>query len=216
MSIKICEGVTDIILEHKLDDSPESTAATYFKSWLDQFINDASYDNQLVLENRLEEFVGVNAEDAHVISATIHLVLSSVSYRLLDGIPMESIKNFLGMQAYSESNDLSRRFVFMFNLGRDLWGRIISQLEVPVMDLADLISQPWDYAQTVGYTQMCISRVDMGILSDIEIEDIKAFVTYDIRFDYSEDELDISFYVPDDLKSIWVYIDDPDIGEVDS
>jgi len=195
-----------------LDDSPESTAAIYFKSWLDQFINDANSDNQLALEALLEEFVGVDAEDAHVIDATIHLVLYSVSHRLLDGIPMESIKTFLGMQAYSESDDLSRRFVFMFNLGRDLWGRIISQLEVPVMDLADLINQPWDDAQTVGYTQMCISRVDRGSLSDIDIEDIKEFVTYDIRFDYSEDDLDISFYVPDDLKSIWVYIDDPDMG----
>ena len=61
------------------------------------------------------------------------------------------------------------------------------------MDLADLYGAPWDDYRVVGYCDIWISRIDGLPLSDDEMSAFEKVVDYDLRFDYSEDELSFWF-----------------------
>ena len=53
------------------------------------------------------------------------------------------------------------------------------------------------YSANNGYTGFRVSRLDKCAVSDQEIEVIESAIEYDIRFDYSEDDVD--FCIDSDL-----------------
>ena len=65
------------------------------------------------------------------------------------------------------------------------------------LDLADLCNHPWDKYKVSGYYRIWVSRVDGKALSAKEKEMLDEEVSYDLRFDYTEDELGFWF---DDLQ----------------
>lgn len=60
-------------------------------------------------------------------------------------------------------------------------------------DLADLYEHPWREYHVCGYRCLWVSRTDGEDLSGDELAQIVTAVTEDLRFDYSDDELDFWF-----------------------
>jgi len=73
------------------------------------------------------------------------------------------------------------------------YARINLPASLRPVDLADLYGAPWDDYRVVGYCDIWISRVDETPLSPDEIAKFETVVDEDLRFDYSEDELNFWF-----------------------
>ena len=62
-----------------------------------------------------------------------------------------------------------------------------------VPDLADLYGYPWQDYEVCGYRSITISRIDRRNMGRREITRLERDVTYDLRFDYGEEELVLWF-----------------------
>jgi hypothetical protein len=63
---------------------------------------------------------------------------------------------------------------------------------------ADLYGHSWHDCMRVGYSCFWISRIDGDGFTPEELAELQSVVTYDLLFDYSQEELDIGF---DDISA---------------
>ena len=75
---------------------------------------------------------------------------------------------------------------------------MLTSPSVAVLDFADLYGHPWESYERCGYDRFWISRTDGSDLTPEELVRLEQEVTDDLRFDYSEEELELSF---DDLPT---------------
>ncbi len=78
------------------------------------------------------------------------------------------------------------------------WDKAYARLLVPAkgfgaVDLGDLCEHPWVELEVGGFDRLWISRADGSDLVDSEVAELERIVTEDIRYDYSEDEIEILF-----------------------
>ena len=71
--------------------------------------------------------------------------------------------------------------------------RVIATRDIKCLDLANLHDFPWNDFKMCGYYDFRVARLDNKALSDPEIEEIENAITDDIRFDYSEEEVELLF-----------------------
>jgi hypothetical protein len=158
-----------------------------FSRWASRFRRDATKDNMALLRKHLQR-VGLPDEPEKLIEGTIMYMSGCCAYLNIDGC---SIDDFLSMQAYRPGLDADSHYSFTFNLCERTFGRIITSLDAKCLDLADLYGHPWNDFKMCGYSDFRVARVDDDDLSEDEIEEIEKEVTEDIRFDYTEEEVDI-------------------------
>jgi hypothetical protein len=91
------------------------------------------------------------------------------------------------------SLDAESYYSFSFNLLDWAFGRVIAPRDIKCLDLADLHDYPWNDFKMCGYYDFRVARLDNRALSDPEIEEIENAITDDIRFDYSDEEVEILF-----------------------
>ena len=165
-------------------------------TWERAFRRAAENDGLLMLSNHLQS-LELPDEPELLLEGTIIFVLACVAYLQLDNRPTA---DFLRQQQYDPEGVTDAPYLLTFDIFGMGYGRIVTPLAIKCVDLADLYGAAWDRYQAVGYNQLWISRVDGAALDDKEMPDFQEAVSSDLLFDFSEDELDISFD-PDSVEN---------------
>jgi len=114
-----------------------------------------------------------------------------LAYASVDG---QEFSEFLALQRYNPAEAASAKYAFTFELCGKAFARVLVSAKFKVLDLADLYGHPWWDYKVCGYNMIHISRTDGRKLSSAELLRLERDVTADLRFDYSESELDVEFY----------------------
>ena len=144
------------------------------------------------------------------------MVRACCAYWSLDGEDRTRTERFLELQRYAKPDPKATGYILTFDLHSKALARIVIE-NAPVLadvDLADLYGHPWWEYKRVGYDHLYISRSDWGELTCQELEDLEAEVTYDIRYDYSEDELDLWFEPSQEGTCLIVSLQDRDDEDI--
>jgi hypothetical protein len=159
------------------------------KRWEREFRSAAKTDNLALFRDHLHR-LGLPEEPEALLHGTILLVQACCEYLSLDG---QSLTRFLEMQKYRSDDAGDAMYAFTFDLCGKGFARVLVSAKVEHIDLADLFGHPWWEYEVCGYYCFWVSRTDGDDLSAEELELIETEVTEDLRFDYSEDELDFWF-----------------------
>jgi hypothetical protein len=125
-----------------------------------------------------------------LLEGTIQLVHASAAYATIDG---QSFAAFLKLQNYDACDAVGAKYAFTFDLCGRAFGRVLLSSKCSLWELADLYNHPWDNYEVCGYRSIYISRIDGRKLGRRELARLEREVTEDLRFDYSEEELDLWF-----------------------
>lgn len=180
--------------------------------WEHEFRSAAKADNLALFRDHLHK-IGLQDKPEALLHGTVLVVQACCAYASLDG---QATAEFLTMQKYRPDDVNVARYAFTFDLYGKAFGRVLVSSKVGAIDLADLYGHPWWEYEVCGYHCFWVSRTDGDNLSDEELEQIQEEVTEDLRFDYSEDELDFWFDDYSVQGSLFVRVqnaDDPDEDE---
>lgn len=131
-------------------------------------------------------------ESARMVDATVSLVRMCAAYAAGDGVT-EKFEGFLRMQQYDPAEPSEARYVFTFDLCGKAFARVLLETKVQTLDLADLYGTPWPDYRVVGFDYLWISHPDWSDLTNDEFRRLEEEVENDLRCDYAQDELEISF-----------------------
>jgi hypothetical protein len=176
------------------------TVGHEFSRWAQDFREAAKADGYVILRDHLRR-LGLPDNPELLLEGTIHAVQACLSYAIID---CQSYSGFLGMQKYDPAEAADAMYAVTFDLCGKAFARVLAPSSVAEsasqggfgFDLADLYGHPWQCYERVGYGRFWVSRIDEDDLTCEELAEIELVVTYDLRFDYCEEELDIWF---DDL-----------------
>ncbi len=152
--------------------------------------------------------LGLPSKPRLLLEGTIRLVRMCCAYLSVDGRG-EALQHFLDMQQYDASHATNARYFFTFDLFGRAFARVLVTGKDPVLDLADLYGSPWEDYKIVGFHQLWISRSDDSKLTKKDIRHLEREITRDLRFDYSEDELD--FWFDDSLDDNYLLVTVQDV-----
>jgi len=157
--------------------------------WEKSFRAEAKADDYRIFQEHLRS-LNLPEKTNMLLDGTIVFVQMCVAYLELDG---QEVIEFLDRQTYDprKSNDMPYKVTF--DIHRKAYARINLPASLRPVDLADLYGAPWNDYRVVGYCDIWISRIDEVPLSPDEIAKFETVVDEDLRFDYSEDELDFWF-----------------------
>lgn len=166
--------------------------------WEKRFRSDAESDGFATLIGFIEQLtdneVIAHGRGEELVEATVHVIRASCAYWEIDG-QIERAKDFLRSQTYPKANSSEPGY----NLTFDIHSIALARLVVPKgpilanLDLADLYDYPWDAYECIGFSRLYISRMDWGELTSPELQELESAVEQDIRYDYSEEEVDLWF-----------------------
>jgi len=158
--------------------------------WKRQFRKDAATDKLVLFREHLKK-LGFPDKPKLLLEGTILMVEACCAYMQIDGV---SYVEFLAIQKYNPAEAHNVKYAFTFELGSKAFTRILVLKEDGSgLDLADLYNHPWSKYKTCGYNQFWVSRTDGKALTSKEKKLLEKEITYDLRYDYSEDELGFWF-----------------------
>jgi len=161
-----------------------------FEKWEMEFRNDAEADKFALFRSHLERLELQN-KPKQLLEGTILMVAACCSYTHMAG---RSYTEFLAMQKYNPKEALNAKYAFTFELGDKAYSRIlVSRLYGSELDLADLYYFPWHKYKTCGYYQLWVSRTDGKGLTSKDKKLIEKDITYDLRYDFTKDEVEFWF-----------------------
>jgi hypothetical protein len=173
-------------------------------SWFEAFQRDATADGQARLRRHLHR---LNLPDSPelLLGGTMQVVVACCAYAELDG---RSTEEFLAMQQYDAESRGHRGFTFTFDLCGKAYGRVHVPATFGILDLADLYGHPWEPYRVVGFRDFYVSRIADAPLDDADIALLEQHVSDDLRYDYTEDELDFWFDLDECPGSLVVHLQD--------
>ena len=174
------------------------------EQWEHEFRNAAEADNLALFRDHLQKLELPDEPEA-LLNSTILVVHACCAYASLDG---QTSERFLEMQKYQPDDVGDAKYTFTFDLCGKAFGRVLVTSKVGTIDLADLYGHPWWEYEVCGYHSFWVSRTDGEDLSAEELAQIQEEVTYDLRFDYTEDELDFWFDDSSVVGSLLVTLQD--------
>lgn len=118
------------------------------------------------------------------------LLLTCCTYAAMDN---RTVNGFIEQQRYNPADAPGAEYLLTFDFCRKGYGRLLVTADFDIVDLADLYGHAWYAYGVCGYHTLYISRADGNDLDFDEVDRLKQTVTDDLRFDYSEDELDFWF-----------------------
>jgi hypothetical protein len=157
--------------------------------WEREFRKAAEADEYTLLRDHLCR-LELPEDPALLLEGTIQLVIACEAYASIDG---QSFAAFLKMQSYDPSDAVDAKYAFTFDLCGKAFGCVLFSKKMGVLDLADLYNHPWQDYKVCGYHSIFISRIDGRKLGSRELARLERAVTYDLRYDYSEAEVDFWF-----------------------
>ena len=125
-----------------------------------------------------------------LLEGTIQVVIACAAYASIDG---QSLAAFLKMQRYDPAEAVDAKYAFTFDICSKAFARVLVATKGAIPDLADLYNHPWQDYKVCGYHSIYISCIDGRKLGTRELARLEKEVTYDLRYDYSEDEVDFWF-----------------------
>jgi hypothetical protein len=157
-----------------------------FQRWAKNFRRDATEDDMTLFRDHL---LGLNLpiEPEKLLNGTIMVVNACCAYLSIDG---HQTNDFLSVQTYRPMDNTDAKYSFTFNLFDKAYARILTPIDCKCLDLADLFDHPWHELSMGGFSNFLVSRIDGNPLSEDEIENIEKVITDDLRFDYTEEEVD--------------------------
>ena len=175
------------------------------QDWEREFRTAAGADLCGIFRDHLR-FLELPGKAISMIEATVLMVHASAACYTSDG---RSCDDFLAMQKYDPAQSPDTRYAFTFDLYGHAYARLLVGPEIHAIDLADLYGHPWEPYKAVGYSQIWISHTDWTDLTEEELEVLDKQVTDDLRYDYTEDELDF-WFDDSNAKYLYVYVCEPD------
>ena len=151
---------------------------------------------------QLLEDEAISNDPKLMLEGTIEVVRACLAYATLDHQPIEQ---FLKMQCYNpaEADAKGASYVLTFDLHGAATARIFVDAESKKIDLADIYGHPWDPFRRVGYSRVWITHLYWSQLSKEELTSLETAVVNDLYFDYTDEELNVSFQRwPDDSRLI--------------
>src|SRR5665647_923217 len=100
---------------------------------------------------------------------------------------------FLKMQRYDPAEAVDAKYAFTFDICSKAFARVLVATKGAIPDLADLYNHPWQDYKVCGYHSIYISCIDGRKLGTRELARLEKEVTYDLRYDYSEADVDLWF-----------------------
>ncbi len=170
--------------------------------WEREFRAAAKADKHAILRDNLRRLELPDSPEL-LLEGTIHVVRACSHYYALDHGDDEQFDRFLDKQPYNPGDSTYARYAFTFDLWK-AFGRVLVEAKVQTLDLADLYGNPWLDYEVVGYHRFWISRTNWCELTTEELRQLENEVTSDLRFDYSEDELD--FWFDDSLDKTYLLV----------
>ena len=167
----------------------KKTTKLALAQWEQSFRADAKADGYRTFQAHLKS-LDLPEKPNMLLDGTIVFVRMCVAYMEIDGT---DVIEFLDRQTYDPPKSSEVPYQVTFDMQNKAYARINLPASLRPVDLADLYGAPWDDYRTVGYCDIWISRVDEVPLSPEEIAKLEVVVEKDLRFDYSEDELDFWF-----------------------
>jgi len=159
------------------------------KKWEREYRKAAQADDLELYREHLHK-LGLPGEPELLLHGTILVVQACCAYASIDGQP---IARFLGFQKYSPAEVPDAKYSFTFDLYGKGFARVLLSAKLELLDLADLYGHPWWEYEVCGYRCFWVSRTDGEDLSPEELVQIETEITEDLRYDYSDDELDFWF-----------------------
>jgi hypothetical protein len=156
--------------------------------WFTAFQRDASLDD---FENVRDHLSRLNLPDDpdSFIEGTYRLVATCLVYANIDS---RSYGDFLALQNYEISAVPTSKYVFTFEVNDRASGRLLAD-DLRFIDLEDLWEMVWPNSDVYGYDALFVSCADDRDLTDDEFDELEQMILEDLRYEHSEDELDIFF-----------------------
>lgn len=170
---------------------PMSINIDILSQWEKEFQSSAISDRMSIFSDHLRH-INLPNSPYLMLEGTIRLVRMCAVYANMDCLD-EQFADFLAMQTYDPSKSIRAKYVYTFDLCGESFARLLVGSDRGIPDLADLYNNPWDDYNVVGYSHLWISRPDWGSLTTKEKDELYEIITYDLRFDYTEEELDIGY-----------------------
>jgi hypothetical protein len=167
----------------------KSSLSEDLQCWEQEFRTEAKADKLAVLREHLRG-LELRAKPGLVLEGTIQVVQACLAYMKMDG---QSYTRFLAMQTYDPFRSLNAAYAFTFSLFDKAFARVLVARDLRGLDLADLYGHPWQPYKLCGYDRFWIMRADRTDLTKRDCVKLERLVTDDLRYDYSEEELDFSF-----------------------
>ena len=142
-----------------------------------------------------------------LLEGTIQVVAACCAYAELDG---SAVDEFLKMQGYDSASMEQGSYVFTLDIFDKAFGRVVTSHAVESLDLADLYGHPWHDHGVVGYLALAVGRADGSNLSAKDLVHLERSITKDLRYDYSDDELDFWFDSDSCSGALLVHLQDQD------
>lgn len=159
------------------------------KRWVLKFSKDAEANKYVLFREHLRK-LGLPDNPELLLEGTIQVVIACAAYASIDG---QSFAAFLKMQSYDPAEAADAKYAFTFDLCGKAFARVLVATKGAIPDLADLYNHPWQDYKVCGYHDVFIARIDNKKLGSREVARLEKEVTYDLRFDYSEEDLDLWF-----------------------
>ena len=157
--------------------------------WGSEFQKAAAADQLSLCRDHLRR-LGLSVEPELLLKGTLLVVPTCCAYASIDG---RSSDGFLNLQKYRPADAPKAKYAFTFDLFGAAFGRVLAEDINYGFDMADLNENPWFDLKCSGYHRFWVSRTDGQGLTDEEQKLLEEKITNDLRFDYSEDELDVWF-----------------------
>ena len=157
--------------------------------WEQEFRKDAKADKMAIFRDHLRR-LGLRGKPELMLEGTINVIQACAAYAKIDG---RSSAPFLKIQRYNPARQGIAGYTFTFDLCGKAFARVLVGVGLKVLDLADIYGHPWYDYKMCGYYGFWITRTDWTDLTVEELVRLEQEVTDDLRYDYSEDDLDVWF-----------------------
>lgn len=174
-----------------------------FASWEASFRSAAKADANSMLGEHLAK-LDLQVDPALLLEGTIDFVGACVAFAELD---VQQTAEFLDLQEYEPRMAVGATYAITFDVFRKGYARVLTSSDLRDVDFADLYGTPWYRYECVGYGSFWVARIDGNELSQVELNDLERAITEDLRYDYSEDELEF-WFVPDGSGALLVMVRD--------
>ena len=163
-------------------------AGALLQAWAQAYRQDFERDNGAMFTPLLQRF-GLDVDAPAMLEGTIEFVEAMAAFRMLDNLDLVA---FLAEQRY-DPKCTAATYSLVFNVCGQGAARLLATPDLKSIDLADLYGWPWHRLEVVGYYGFWVHRIDGQALDATEIEALDQQVSYDIAFDYGEDEVSVGF-----------------------
>jgi hypothetical protein len=185
------------------------------RGWEREFRRDAKADQLAIFRDHLRR-LDLPCTPESMLEGTILVVQACSAYAKLDG---QQCAPFLEMQKYDPAQSGTARYTFTFDIHGKAFARVLVPPklhldEVGQPDLADLYNHPWSDHKVCGFCDLWITCTDWAAPTSEELDQLEQRVTDDLRFDFTEDEVDFWFDDSCTVGALSIHVQDHEGAEL--